>query len=387
MADLYAPTRNFGGDLITFALVLNMTVKSTLSKLRKAAFVALVTSTSSKTSSTTTVSGTLAMSSSPHWSGVDCKTAILAQACVWLKGSWAQSSSSNLVLLSRNELLAPRQDVARCRAGDGLISRHRRVCTQWCVVGAHHQKFGPSSNGVGGGNVLSGPKSQQFGTRPPKIPRRWDRGGSQSRPPAPSEVHAAAVDRVHRLEAAIEALGVGSEEAKGLEEALVRAKRGANLAPVGERLDSTAQFVERCKKRLQSAEAGVKEAIVFRDKAVAKMEAGQRNLETLRAEAATQAQEPRIQQVNHHARAHGRGSSIEISSCRIGVRTAGVPQETHKIVVSALSRHPSSAKSVPHGVGCVPRPASWTGQRFQDGSFDQSGSTMESNSNRFNPLS
>ena len=71
---------------------------------------------------------------------------------------------------------------------------------------------------------------------------------------------------------------------------------------------------------------------------------------------------------NHRARAHGRGSSVEISSCRIGVRTGGVPQETHSIVVSALSRHPSSAKSVPHGVGCVPRR-----QRFQDGSFDQSG--------------
>ena len=60
---------NIGGDLITFALVLNMTVKSTLSKLSKAACVALVTSTSSKTSSTTTVSGTLVMSSSPLWFG------------------------------------------------------------------------------------------------------------------------------------------------------------------------------------------------------------------------------------------------------------------------------------------------------------------------------
>ena len=39
----------------------------------------------------------------------------------------------------------------------------------------------------------------------------------------------------------------------------------------------------------------MKEAIVFRDKAVAELEAGQRNLETLRAEAAAQAQEPRIQ--------------------------------------------------------------------------------------------
>ena len=213
-------------------------------------------------------------------------------------------------------------------------------------------------------------------TTKPKIPRRWDRGGSQSRPPAPSEVHAAAVDRVHRLEAAIEALGVGSEEAKGLEEALVRAKRGANLAPVGERLDSTAQFVERCKKRLQSAEAAVKEAIVLRDKAVAELEAGQRNLETQSGGCSTGAGTPNStgeSSSNHRARAHGRGIPVEISSCRIEVRTGGVSQETHTIVVSALSRHPSSAKSVPHGVGCVPRPAGWTAQRFQDGSFDQSG--------------
>ena len=93
MADLYAPRRNFGGDLITFALVWNMTVKSTLSKLRKAAFVALVTSTSSKTFSTTTVSETLVMSSSPLWSGVDWKTlsvslppmvGLTLSTCVWI---------------------------------------------------------------------------------------------------------------------------------------------------------------------------------------------------------------------------------------------------------------------------------------------------------------
>ena len=90
--------------------------------------------------------------------------------------------------------------------------------------------------------------SHQLGTRP-RSQRFHDVGIVE----AASPVHqprqkftAAAVDRVRRLEA----LGVGSEEAKGLEDALVRAKRGANLAPVGERLDSIAQFVERCQKRL-----------------------------------------------------------------------------------------------------------------------------------------
>ena len=55
--------------------------------------MALVTSTSSKTSSTTTVSGTLVMSSSPLWSGVDWKTlsvslspmvGLTLSTCVWI---------------------------------------------------------------------------------------------------------------------------------------------------------------------------------------------------------------------------------------------------------------------------------------------------------------
>ena len=65
IADSNAPRKNFEGDPITLAPVLNMTVLSTLAKLWKAA---------SRASSTTTVSRTLAISSSPLCSGVDWYT-------------------------------------------------------------------------------------------------------------------------------------------------------------------------------------------------------------------------------------------------------------------------------------------------------------------------
>ena len=160
----------------------------------------------------------------------------------------------------------------------------------WCTV-VHGRRpppeVWPKQQWIGVGNVLS-PTSQQLATRPPS--QRFHDVGIVE---AASPVHQPR-QKFTQPQSTV-ALGVGSEEAKGLEAALVRAKRGANLVPVGECLDSTAQFVERCKKRLQSAEPAVQEAVVSQDKAVAELEAGQRNLETLRAEAAAQAQEPRIQ--------------------------------------------------------------------------------------------
>ena len=214
------------------------------------------------------------------------------------------------------------------------------------------------------------------------------RGGSQSRPSAPSEVHAAAVDRVRRLEAAIEALGVGSEEAKGLEEALVRAKRGASLAPVGERLDSTAQFVERCQKRLQSAEAAVKEAIVFRDKALAELEAGQRNLEILRAEAAAQSQGT-PNSANCRQRRIGSGQFSKSTHLTVGAGTGGSPSEESQVSVrSILGFERVVAKCVVAKVGSSPRQISGsrcTRSRVMENMIAR-GDSLARSSNRFNPL-
>ena len=149
-----------------------------------------------------------------------------------------------------------------------------------------------------------GPRSQWSTWKAPKtkFQRRWQRGITNACPPTPAEVQSAAIDRVRRLEAAIDALGAGSEEALCLEGVLAQAKRGASLAPVGERLDSTIKYVERCQKRLLAAEDAVKVAISSRDQAAAELEEGQRNLENLRLEAAAQASmvpDPGATQVSH----------------------------------------------------------------------------------------
>ena len=75
---------------------------------------------------------------------------------------------------------------------------------------------------------------------------------------------------------------------------------------------------------------------------------------------------------SYGARALGRDPSVEVSSCGVRVREGGVAEEAHAVVVSAFPRHASGAESVDRGMGCVPRTASRTGQRIQDGSTDQS---------------
>ena len=175
----------------------------------------------------------------------------------------------------RTLLLHPSQTTHH--ASQGMVSfRHSGVR-------ARRRKDGPCSSGILGGLRPNGPLGK------PRIRRSKQRRVSNARPPTPAEVRSAAIDRVRRLEAAIDALGAGSEEALCLEGILAQAKRGASLAPVGERLDSTRKYVERCQKRFLAAEDAVKVAISSRDQAVAELEEGQRNLENLRLEAAAQA--------------------------------------------------------------------------------------------------
>ena len=62
----------------------------------------------------------------------------------------------------------------------------------------------------------------------------------------PDEVRSAALAKIARFEAAITALGPdNSPEKSVLEEALQKVKKEAKLTPVGERLDSCLQFIER----------------------------------------------------------------------------------------------------------------------------------------------
>ena len=102
-------------------------------------------------------------------------------------------------------------------------------------------------------------------------PKTMGAGVSNVRPPTPAEGQSAAVDRLRRSEAAIDALGACSEEALFLEGVLAHVQRGSSLAPVGERLASTLKYVEGCQKRLLAAEDAVKVAISSRDQAAAEL--------------------------------------------------------------------------------------------------------------------
>ena len=171
-----------------------------------------------------------------------------------------------------------------------------------------------------------------------KFQRRWQRGVTNARPPTPAEVQSAAIDRVRRLEAAIDALGAGSEEALCLEGVLAQAKRGASLAPVGERLDSTIKYVERCQKRLLAAEDAVKVAISSRDQAAAELEEGQRNLENLRLEAAAQASmvpDPGATQVSHPSHEADQISVLKARISELGA--GGIPSQEGPVSLSVPS--------------------------------------------------
>ena len=109
---------------------------------------------------------------------------------------------SNLVLLSCTTSFFP------------FCSRIRR-----CWVFAHHQKFGPKQ--WSSSNILSGP---QLGTR--HQAKDSTTLGSW-RHPVPSTSPVRSSRRIV-LRQKSKLFGVGSEEAKGLEEALVRVKRGVN---------------------------------------------------------------------------------------------------------------------------------------------------------------
>ena len=76
---------------------------------------------------------------------------------------------------------------------------------------------------------------------------------------------------------------------------------------------------------------------------------------------------------SYSARARSQTLPTEGSSRRVGIRTGGVAEEAHEILVSAFARRTGGAQFVPHGMGGLSRTASVSGQGVQDGSVDQSG--------------
>ena len=103
---------------------------------------------------------------------------------------------------------------------------------------------------------------------------------------SPDEVRSAALAKIARLEAAITALGPdNSLEKTLLEEALQKVKKGAKMTPVGERLDSCLQFIERASKRLQLCESDLAQVLQKKSRLEDELAQARRNLEVLRAEA------------------------------------------------------------------------------------------------------
>ena len=111
---------------------------------------------------------------------------------------------------------------------------------------------------------------------------------------SPDEVRADAVARVASSEAAIAALGDHDDQArKSLEEALAKAKKSANVAPVGVRLNSSMNHIERLRKRLTTKDVEIskkeeelRQLQSERAEEMTRLVAAEARLESLRAEAA-----------------------------------------------------------------------------------------------------
>ena len=104
---------------------------------------------------------------------------------------------------------------------------------------------------------------------------------------SPDQLSSAAQEKMRCLEAAIAALGPNPDATlKTLQDALQAARSVANVPPVGVRLDSCVQFVERARRRLAKAEEDFNRVQEERAKLAAQLSEGLARLETLRAEAA-----------------------------------------------------------------------------------------------------
>ena len=219
-----------------------------------------------------------------------------------------------------------------------------------------NQKFGPSSSGVGGGNVLSGPTSQQLGTRP-RSQRFHDVGIVEAASPVhqPRQKFTQPQSTVCVSRQPSKLLGLVPKRRKDWKMHLSEPNEGRIWLQVGERLDSTAQFVEGCQKRLQSAEAVVKEAIVFPTQGSGRV--GGRATEFGDSQSggcSTGAGTPNS--ANCRQRRIGSGQFTESTYLTVGAGTGGSPSEESKVFVRSISGFERVvAKCIVARVGSSPR--------------------------------
>ena len=120
--------------------------------------------------------------------------------------------------------------------------------------------------------------------------RRLPNNDAVHRPPpvrvSPEAANEAARARVTSLEAAISALGnADGPFLKLLQEALSKARKATQVAPVGERLEACTQFIERARKRLEKSDLELEKIQAERARLAAELAEGQARLEALRTEA------------------------------------------------------------------------------------------------------
>ena len=137
----------------------------------------------------------------------------------------------------------------------------------------------------------SGPKTRQSTRAPPAdFPKQSERQPRGS----PDDRVAEAQARVIRLQAAVDLLVEDNPDAASLKTMLAEAEAQTRVAPVGERLDACLKFIERAKKRLESADQDVIKAQEVRASRETKLSEGLANLQRLCSEATSVAPVPPV---------------------------------------------------------------------------------------------
>ena len=185
------------------------------------------------------------------------------------------------------------------------------------------------------------PKQSGGQTKPATIPTNSQRG-----PVSRDDISLAAQEKVSRLEAAIAALGEHPDPSvlKTLEDALHKAKEGTSVPPVGVRLDSCAQFVERARRRLAKAEEEFNRVQEERAKRATELAEGLARLKSLRAEAAVPGAprcnpNPPSQDVCHLQEVI-RGLQAEVATLRAATVSEGEEESVPKRSRTAAPRTP-----------------------------------------------
>ena len=112
---------------------------------------------------------------------------------------------------------------------------------------------------------------------------------------SPDEVRQLAISKVTRLQAAIASLGTDDyDELSSLQQALKRAQQQAIVPPVEQRIADCAQFIERAKKRVDSAKEDVKKATEVQRLREEELAVAEQRLADLQQEASKAAAAPTV---------------------------------------------------------------------------------------------